>query len=198
MRVRSMTTAVLTAAGCVVLAAPALAVVPQEAPPLATHEDPGAEPWVAAWTAAPQGVYPLGYAVGQPGPLGEVVPGVEQPLLEHAFPDEQAQDQTMRMVVHPGIGGSEWRGGLRKRVRAPPGGLRRPPAPPQQRGGTPGPGRPQAPTPRAAPPAGPPPGGGGESGGRSGNSPGRGRRPQPPVTVGPRLSLPVALLRTSA
>ena len=79
----------------------ALAVVPQQAPPV-TYQDPGAEPWVAAWTTAPQGVYPLGYAVGQPGPLGEVAPGVEQPLLEHAFPDEQAQDQTLRMVVHPG------------------------------------------------------------------------------------------------
>ena len=119
MRVRSLTTAVLTAAGCVVLAAPALAVVPQQAPP-ATHQDPGAEPWVAAWTTAPQGVYPLGYAVGQPGPLGEVVPGVEQPLLEHAFPDEQAQDQTLRMVVHPGIGGDEWRVELSNRFGTQP------------------------------------------------------------------------------
>ncbi len=120
MRVRSLTTAVLTAAGCVVLAAPALAVAPQQAPPVTTHQDPGAEPWVAAWSTAPQGVYPLGYAVAQPGPPGEVVPGVEQPLLEYAFPDEQAQDQTMRMVVHPGIGGDEWRVRLSNRFGTQP------------------------------------------------------------------------------
>ena len=120
MRVRSLTTAVLTAAGCVVLAAPALAVAPRQAPPVTTHQDPGAEPWVAAWSTAPQGVYPLGYAVAQPGPPGEVVPGVEQPLLEYAFPDEQAQDQTMRMVVHPGIGGDEWRVRLSNRFGTQP------------------------------------------------------------------------------
>ncbi|WP_100501726.1 SGNH/GDSL hydrolase family protein [Geodermatophilus chilensis] len=120
MRVRSLTTAVLTAAGCVVLAVPALAVTPQQAPPVATHQDSGAEPWVAAWTTAPQGVYPLGYPVGQPGPLGEVAPGTEVPLLEYAFPDEQAQDQTMRMVVHPGIGGDEWRVKLSNRFGTQP------------------------------------------------------------------------------
>ena len=120
MRVRSLTTAVLTAAGCVVLAAPALAVAPQQAPPVTTHQDPGAEPWVAAWSTAPQSVYPLGYAVAQPGPPGEVVPGVEQPLLEYAFPDEQAQDQTVRMVVHPGIGGDEWRVRLSNRFGTQP------------------------------------------------------------------------------
>ena len=120
MRVRSLTTAVLTAAGCVVLAAPALAVAPQQAPPVTTHQDPGAEPWVAAWSTAPQGAYPLGYAVAQPGPPGEVVPGVEQPLLEYAVPDEQAQDQTVRMVVHPGIGGDEWRVRLSNRFGTQP------------------------------------------------------------------------------
>jgi lysophospholipase L1-like esterase len=120
MRVRSLTTAVLTAAGCVVLAVPALAETPLQAPPVATHQDPGAEPWVAAWTTSPQGVYPNGYTVGQPGPLGEVVPGVEQPRLEYAFPDEQAQDQTLRMVVHPGIGGEEWRVELSNRFGTQP------------------------------------------------------------------------------
>lgn len=120
MRVRSLTTAVLAAAGCVVLAVPALAETPQPAPPAATQEDAGAEPWVAAWTAAPQGAYPYGYAVGQPGPLGEVVPGVEQPFLEYPFPDEQAQDQTLRMVVRPGIGGDEWRVELSNRFGTQP------------------------------------------------------------------------------
>jgi lysophospholipase L1-like esterase len=120
MRVRTLTTAVLTAAGCVVLAVPALAVPPQEAPPVATPQDPGGEPWVAAWTAAPQAVYPLGYPVAQPGPPGEAAPGVEVPLLEYAFPDEQAQDQTMRMVVHPGIGGDEWRVRLSNRFGTQP------------------------------------------------------------------------------
>ena len=120
MRVRSATTAVLAAAGCLVLSAPALAVTPLQAPAAAVQEGSGDEPWVAAWTTAPQGVYPLGYSVGQPGPLGEVAPGIEQPLLEYAFPDEQAQDQTMRMVVHPGIGGDEWRVQLSNRFGTQP------------------------------------------------------------------------------
>jgi lysophospholipase L1-like esterase len=87
---------------------------------VAPHQDPGAEPWVAAWTTSPQGVYPYGYTVGQPGPLGEVVPGAEQPRLEYAFPDEQARDQTLRMVVHPGIGGEEWRVELSNRFGTQP------------------------------------------------------------------------------
>ena len=52
MRVRSATTAVLAAAGCLVLAAPALAEAPQQAPPVATHQDPGAEPRTAWRTTA--------------------------------------------------------------------------------------------------------------------------------------------------
>jgi lysophospholipase L1-like esterase len=120
MRVRSATTAVLAAAGCLVLAAPALAVTPLQAPAAAVQEGSGDQPWVAAWTTAPQSVYPLGYPVGQPGPLGEVAPGIEVPLLEYAFPDEQAEDQTMRMVVHPGIGGDQWRVELSNRFGTQP------------------------------------------------------------------------------
>jgi lysophospholipase L1-like esterase len=120
MRVRSTTAAVLTAAGCLALAAPALVVPPLPASAAAVQEGPGDEPWVAAWTTAPQSVYPLGYPVAQPGPLGEVAPGIEVPLLEHAFPDEQAEDQTMRMVVHPGIGGDEWRIELSNRFGTQP------------------------------------------------------------------------------
>jgi lysophospholipase L1-like esterase len=65
--------------------------------------------WVAAWTTSPQARYPLGYEVGQPGPLGPTAPGLEQPLLAYAFPDRQARNQTLRMVVHPSIGGDLWR-----------------------------------------------------------------------------------------
>jgi lysophospholipase L1-like esterase len=120
MRLRSVTTAAIAAAGCLVLAAPALAVTPLQERPGTTQQDDGPAPWVAAWTTSPQGVYPLGYAVAQPGPLGEVAPGVEQPLLEYAFPDEQAQDQTLRMVVHPGIGGDVWRVRLSNRFGTQP------------------------------------------------------------------------------
>jgi len=49
-----------------------------------------------------------------------VAPGIEVPLLEYAFPDEQAEDQTMRMVVHPGIGGDQWRVELSNRFGTQP------------------------------------------------------------------------------
>ena len=120
MRVRHVTTAVIATVGCLFLAVPALAVTPLQAPSAATQQDHGSAPWVASWTASPQGVYPLGYTVGQPGPLGEVAPGVEQPLLEYAFPDEQADDQTLRMVVHPSIGGDVWRVKLSNRFGTQP------------------------------------------------------------------------------
>jgi hypothetical protein len=31
------------------------------------------------------------------------------PLLTFAFPDNQAHDQTLRMIVHPSIEGTTWR-----------------------------------------------------------------------------------------
>jgi lysophospholipase L1-like esterase len=120
MRVRHVTTAVIATVGCLVLAVPALAVTPLQSPPAAAPDGHGSEPWVAAWTTSPQGVYPLGYTLGQPGPLGEVAPGVEQPLLEYAFPDEQADDQTLRLVVHPSIGGDVWRVKLSNRYGTQP------------------------------------------------------------------------------
>ena len=120
MRVRHVTTAVIATVGCLFLAVPALAVTPLQAPSAATQQNHGSAPWVASWTTSPQGVYPLGYTVGQPGPLGEVAPGVEQPLFEYAFPDEQADDQTLRMVVHPSIGGDVWRAKLSNRFGTQP------------------------------------------------------------------------------
>jgi lysophospholipase L1-like esterase len=105
---------------CLLFVAPASGVTPLHARPAAAPEDSGAAPWVASWTTSPQGVYPVGYAVGQPGPLGEVAPGIEQPLLEYAFPDEQAHDQTLRMVVHPSIGGDAWRVRLSNRFGTQP------------------------------------------------------------------------------
>jgi lysophospholipase L1-like esterase len=65
--------------------------------------------WVAAWTGSAQGVYPVGYSVGQPGPVGPAGPGNTAPLLTFAFPDSQAHDQTMRMIVHPSVEGTTWR-----------------------------------------------------------------------------------------
>lgn len=67
------------------------------------------ERWVAAWTASEQAAYPAGYAVGQPGIPGPVGPGVTAPLLTFAFPDNQARNQTLRMVVDPSVAGTEWR-----------------------------------------------------------------------------------------
>jgi lysophospholipase L1-like esterase len=76
--------------------------------------------WDAAWTTSPQGAYPLGYMVGQPGPIGPVAPGFEQPLLVYAFPDRQARNQTLRMIVHPSIGGNVWRVKLTNRFGTRP------------------------------------------------------------------------------
>jgi lysophospholipase L1-like esterase len=68
-----------------------------------------ARSWVAAWAGSAQGVYPVGYSVGQPGPVGPAGPGNTAPLLTAAFPDNQAHDQTLRMIVHPSIEGTTWR-----------------------------------------------------------------------------------------
>jgi lysophospholipase L1-like esterase len=88
-------------------------------PQLVAHRG-GDSRWVAAWTTSPQGVYPLGYEVGQPGPIGPVAPGFEQPLLVYAFPDRQARNQTLRMIVHPSIGGNVWRVKLTNRFGTRP------------------------------------------------------------------------------
>ena len=65
--------------------------------------------WVAAWTAAPVATYPAGYTLAQPGPILEGPPNNLAPHLTAAFPDDQAQDQTLRMIVRPSIGGRTWR-----------------------------------------------------------------------------------------
>jgi lysophospholipase L1-like esterase len=65
--------------------------------------------WVDAWTASPQAAYPAGYEVGQPGTPGVLGPGNTGPLLTQAFPDGQAHRQTLRMIVHPSVGGRVWR-----------------------------------------------------------------------------------------
>ena len=88
-------------------------------PQLVVHRG-GDSRWVAAWTTSPQGVYPLGYEVGQPGPIAPVAPGLEQPLLVYAFPDRQARNQTLRMIVHPSIGGNVWRVKLTNRFGTRP------------------------------------------------------------------------------
>jgi lysophospholipase L1-like esterase len=80
----------------------------------------GRSRWVAAWTTSPQAEYPLGYEVGQPGPIGETAPGFDQPLLAYAFPDRQARNQTLRMIVHPSIGGNVWRVKLTNRFGTQP------------------------------------------------------------------------------
>src|SRR4051794_13406026 len=86
MRTRSR--AVIAAIACLLLAAPASGEARTK------HGQSGG--WVASWTTSPQGVYPVGYTVGQPGPLGPAGPGNSQPLLTYAFPDAQARNQTIR------------------------------------------------------------------------------------------------------
>lgn len=68
MRVRYLKAAVIAAVGCLLLAAPATGNAGL------SHEH--AAKWVAAWTTSPQGAYPVGYTVGQPGPVGEAGPGM--------------------------------------------------------------------------------------------------------------------------
>jgi lysophospholipase L1-like esterase len=65
--------------------------------------------WVESWTTGEQALYPAGYEVGQPGPTGPLGPNATGPLLKSAFPDNVARDQTLRMIIHPGIGGRVWR-----------------------------------------------------------------------------------------
>lgn len=57
--------------------------------------------WIGAWSAAPYGPYPLG-PVSQDNPTSIPVP----PLV---LTNNQADDQSFRMILHPTIGGSEIR-----------------------------------------------------------------------------------------
>src|SRR3954447_10356152 len=70
----------------------------------AAHSQAAAR-WVDAWTTGEQATYPAGYAVGQPGNTGPVEPNTTGPLLTHAFPQNVANNQTLRMIIHPSIGG---------------------------------------------------------------------------------------------
>ncbi|GAA0460785.1 SGNH hydrolase [Paractinoplanes deccanensis] len=79
-----------------VLLTPVVAVAQEPAAPA----NGSSRSWVSAWTASAQGAYPDGFAVAQPGPDG---------LLTAAFPDNQARDQTLRMIVRPSVAGSSWR-----------------------------------------------------------------------------------------
>jgi len=65
--------------------------------------------WISAWATGAQALYPVGYAVGQPGTPGPAGPGNTAPLLKQAFPQDVARNQTLRMIVHPSIGGRVWR-----------------------------------------------------------------------------------------
>jgi lysophospholipase L1-like esterase len=57
--------------------------------------------WVGVWAAAPYGPYPA-------GPLSSALP-VDPLGYTTYFPDDQARDQSFRMVVHPTRGGSTLR-----------------------------------------------------------------------------------------
>jgi hypothetical protein len=50
----------------------------------------GGKIWVTSWTGSAQGPYPSGSAVAQPD-------------LEFAFPNNTANDQTFRLIVHPSL-----------------------------------------------------------------------------------------------
>jgi lysophospholipase L1-like esterase len=104
MRVKRPSRAVVAAFAWVILTP--VAAVAQE--PITTA---GGSPaaWIDAWTGSAQGVYPVGYSVAQPGPVGPAGPGNQAPLLTAAFPDNQARNQTLRMIVHPSVEGTSWR-----------------------------------------------------------------------------------------
>lgn len=56
--------------------------------------------WVGAWSTAPYGPYPNGPLQGTaPAPFDSIT-------TPTAFPDNQARNQSFRMVVHPTLGGS--------------------------------------------------------------------------------------------
>ncbi|MEU4221233.1 SGNH/GDSL hydrolase family protein [Actinoplanes sp. NPDC026623] len=93
------------AAFALVLLTPAVAVA-QEPVAAATGSS---HAWADGWTGSAQGVYPVGYSVGQPGPVGPAGPGNTAPLLTAAFPDGQAHNQTLRMIVQPSVAGTSWR-----------------------------------------------------------------------------------------
>lgn len=79
-------------------------------PVAAVAQEPiGSAPWIDAWTGSTQGVYPVGYSVAQPGPPGPAGPGNTASLLTAAFPDNQARNQTLRMIVQPSVEGTSWR-----------------------------------------------------------------------------------------
>ncbi len=85
-------------------AIPAPAV--EQAAPAPTHTSTQTprDTWVAAWATAPQGVYPVGWAVGQPGSTD--AKGLTRiPEL----PNDEARDQTLRMIVRPTLDGDVWR-----------------------------------------------------------------------------------------
>src|SRR5256885_2432820 len=115
MRVTHPKTAVVAALALVLLT-PAVAVAQEPT----TDANASSRSWVAAWTGSAQGVYPIGYSVGQPGPVGPAGPGNTAPLLTFAFPDNQAHDQTLRMIIHPSIEGTIWRVRLTNEVGTRP------------------------------------------------------------------------------
>lgn len=80
---------------------PVAEAAPPDSPPTSTRAP---DAWVAAWAAAPQGVYPVGCAVGQPGSTDSA----GMPRLP-ALPGDQARDQTLRMIGRPTLDGDVWR-----------------------------------------------------------------------------------------
>ncbi|WP_433825836.1 SGNH/GDSL hydrolase family protein [Actinoplanes sp. CA-015351] len=104
MRVTRPSRAVTAAVAWVVLA-PAAAIAHE---PIA-HTTGSPAPWTAAWAGSAQGVYPAGYSVAQPGTPGPAGPGNTAPLLSAALPDDQARNQTLRLIVDPSVTGTSWR-----------------------------------------------------------------------------------------
>lgn len=103
MRLRDLMRGAVAATAVLLLALPA----PGQA--ATGHANAAASRWVAAWTAPEQAAYPAGYEVAQPGPIGQLGPGATGPLLAFAFPRRQAENQTLRLIVHPSVGGRRWR-----------------------------------------------------------------------------------------
>ena len=66
-------------------------------------QPPAMSGWIGAWGAAPYGPYPLGPLTD----LGDGLPPIPIALpIPSDFPNNQAVDQSFRMIVHPTIGGT--------------------------------------------------------------------------------------------
>jgi hypothetical protein len=99
MRVTRPSRAAIAAFACVVLT-PAAAVAQEPV----TSATGSSHAWVGGWTGSAQCIYPVGYSVGQPEPIGPAGPGNTAPLLREDPPYVRSPTLTSGWpphTVHP-------------------------------------------------------------------------------------------------